>query len=206
MKIELHQIGKRYNKDWIFRNIDLSFQNGIYAILGSNGSGKSTLLQLIIGYIYPSEGSIVYSLHSNPMEPTDVFSHCSLVAPYLELPEELSLKELYQFYADLKPMETKNALDFSEILNLSKHINKPLKYFSSGMKQRVKLGLSILSKSSMCCLDEPLTNLDNQGYLWYKDLLKNYSNNRIVLICSNQEKEYELCTTTIDISTYKQLV
>ena len=59
MKITLQNLGKRYNREWIFRHIEYEFIVGKkYAITGSNGSGKSTLLQVIAGSLMHNEGSV----------------------------------------------------------------------------------------------------------------------------------------------------
>ena len=99
MKITLQNIGRRFNRDWIFKNIDYTFTSGqSYAILGPNGSGKSTLLQILNGSLSPSAGNINYSLNESPLEIETVFKQLSLAAPYLELIEEFTLDEMIGFH------------------------------------------------------------------------------------------------------------
>jgi len=143
-KISLENIGRRFNRDWIFRGIDHKFVSGeIYAILGPNGSGKSTLLQVLNGSLAPSAGKISYFCDENPVEIEAVYKHLSLAAPYLELIEEFTLDEMTDFHFKFKSY--KDGIDKNELINLlampgSK--NKLIKYFSSGMKQRLKLALA----------------------------------------------------------------
>ncbi len=205
MEITLENIGRRFNRDWIFRNVNYSFLKGSsYAILGRNGSGKSTLLQLIAGSLTPSEGTIDIFLNGKPCDPDEVYHSLSIAAPYLELIEEFTLSEMIDFHFKFKSylpgLDKKTIL---EILELQKAKSKALKYFSSGMKQRTKLALAICSNTPLLLLDEPASNLDAEAISWYLDLIKTYTPGRTVIVCSNQEFEYSFCQHQIRISDYK---
>src|SRR5665213_2617606 len=144
LKTTLENIGRRFNRDWIFRSIDYTFNSGTsYAILGPNGSGKSTLLQLLNGSLSPSSGKINYFFNETAVEIDEVYHHLSFAAPYLELIEEFTLSEVIDFhfkFKSYKPGIDKNAV--IEILGMYDNRNKLIKYFSSGMKQRLKLALA----------------------------------------------------------------
>jgi ABC-type multidrug transport system ATPase subunit len=205
MQITLENIGRRFNREWIFREINYTFNNkGSYAILGPNGSGKSTLLQVLNGSLVPSAGVISYTNGGNAVEPENVFNHLSLAAPYLELIEEFTLNEMVDFhfrFKTFKPGIDKKALN--DILNLRGSENKMIRYFSSGMKQRLKLALAFCADTPMLMLDEPTSNLDTQGIDWYLNLVEKFSANRLTIICSNQEHEYSFCRERLSISDYK---
>lgn len=206
MKIILQNIGRRFNRDWIFRGIDYTFTLGeTYAILGPNGSGKSTLLSVLNGSLSPSAGSIEYSYEDKPVEAEQVFQQLSLAAPYLELIEEFSLLEMIDFHFKFKAYReglTRDAV--VELLNMYESRNKLIKYFSSGMKQRLKLALAFCSDTPMLMLDEPTSNLDSQGVEWYLSLVQQFAANRLTIICSNQEHEYSFCKRRLNISDYKK--
>jgi ABC-type multidrug transport system ATPase subunit len=103
LNITLTNIGKRFNRDWIFKNINLVFEQGkSYAITGSNGSGKSTLLQVIAGASIYSQGEISYKLNNEIIE-TTVFKNISIAAPYLDLIEEMTADEFLKFHSSFKP-------------------------------------------------------------------------------------------------------
>ena len=103
MKISLDKIGRRFNREWIFRNVSCEFETGnSYAILGANGTGKSTLLQIISGSLSSSEGNIRYFHSDVEIQQEDIFSHLTLAAPYLELIEEFTLSELIDFHFRFK--------------------------------------------------------------------------------------------------------
>ena len=205
MQIILEQIGRRFNREWIFKKIDYSFKSGqSYAILGINGSGKSTLLQVISGSLTPSTGNLSYSLNNNEIAVEQVFQQLSIAAPYLELIEEFTLTEVLEFHFNFKTrINNLTNKDLIELLNMDSSKNKQLKYFSSGMKQRVKLILALCADTPLLLLDEPTSNLDDQGINWYKDLVAKFTSNRLVIVCSNQAHEYEFCTHQLLISDYK---
>src|ERR1700743_1005502 len=205
MTITLDNIGRRFNRDWIFRGINHSFQSGkIYAILGPNGSGKSTLLQFLNGIIGPSAGKITYHLDDKPVETDAVYQYISLAAPYLEVIEDFSLSEMIDFHFKFKAykagMDKTAVLD---VLALEGAKNKLIKYFSSGMKQRLKLALAFCSDTPLLMLDEPTSNLDSQGVDWYLRLVEKFAEGRLTIICSNQPHEYGFCGESLQITDYK---
>ena len=165
MKIELKNVGKRFREDWVFRNLNFSFSiNDNYVVLGRNGSGKSTLLQIISGMTLPSEGEVVYSISGEKLDPVQIYKDTTYAAPYVELFEQLTLNEMLDVHLGFKTFYNDMSKDeFIERLYLEEHKNKQLEVFSSGMKQRVKLGLAIMSQSKLLLMDEPLTNLDEKG-------------------------------------------
>ncbi|RWY52349.1 ABC transporter ATP-binding protein [Mucilaginibacter gilvus] len=205
MKITLQNIGRRFNREWIFKGVDYTFENKeSYAILGSNGSGKSTLLQVLNGSLAPSAGVLAYSYEDKSVEAEDAFTYLSLAAPYLELIEEFSLNEIIDFHFKFKSYKTGlNRQSVVDLLSLPGSPNKLIKYFSSGMKQRLKLALAFCSDTPMLMLDEPTSNLDSQGIDWYLSLVERYSANRLTIICSNQEHEYSFCKNRLSIADYK---
>ncbi len=206
MKVTLQNIGKRYNNEWIFRGINTELSAGEHcAILGANGSGKSTLLQVIHGNYAPSEGEIKYTLKGRELHPEKAFKQISITTPYLELMEEFTMSEMLEFHSSFKPfLDGISVPEIVDLLELEKSKNKELKYFSSGMKQRVKLSLAILSATPLVLLDEPTSNLDRAGVEWYQSLVHKYSSNRLFIVCSNQTKEeYFFCTQTLSVEDYK---
>lgn len=208
MKITLEQAGKRFNYDWIFRRVTATFNEGErYAILGPNGSGKSTLLQVISGHIHHNEGTVLYSTKSEkPIPPDQFFRHCAIAAPYLELVEEFTLAESLQFHLQFKQfIPSVKPKDAVGLVGLEKSMHKQIRYFSSGMKQRLKLALAIFSDVPVLLLDEPCTNLDAAGTALYQQLITAYCGNRMVIVSSNDEQEYFMCPNHISIQDYKNV-
>jgi len=204
MEITLDNVGRRFNKEWIFKNINFEFSsNKKYAVLGPNGSGKSTLLSIILGSLTTSEGEIKYK-HIKDLRVEDIYQYLSFAAPYLDLIEEFTLQETlafhFQFKAYAKGLDANSVL---ELLGLKKSQDKALKYFSSGMKQRTKLALACCTDSPILILDEPTSNLDAQGISWYLELIEKFAGDKMVIVGSNQEHEYAFCSERLHISDYK---
>lgn len=206
MKIILENLGKRFNRQWIFRGINHEFVSGErYVILGSNGSGKSTLLQVISGYRLGSEGSVSYFQSDRKVDPDNYYKFISIASPYLSLIEEYTADELLKFHFGLRKMTQGLSIkDFFDILKLADIKNKPVRQYSSGMKQRLRLALAFLTHSEVLMLDEPCSNLDAKGVEWYQELLREFSGQRLVIICSNhQHNEFEPCGNIIEMGFYK---
>jgi len=204
MKISLTDAGKRFNRDWIFRHLDFNFeQTGSYAITGPNGSGKSTLLQVIAGALQASEGHCRWTIQNGTVieEPYPWISIC---APYLELVEEMTLKEFLHFHHGFKKfLPGFDADRIITVIGLEHASHKQIRYFSSGMKQRIKLAQAIFADVPAVLLDEPCTNLDAPGIELYKQLVQDHCNNRLLVVSSNDEEEYLFCKEKINIMKYK---
>lgn len=206
MEVSFRNVAKRYRYEWIFRNVEFTFEAGKkYAILGPNGSGKSTLLKILAGHLTPSKGKVDFSFQGKRVDEDAVYKYISYSAPYIELIEEFTLTEAIKFHQKFKPfLNQLTPTDLIKILGFEKSKNKPIRYFSSGMKQRLKLVLSICSDASLLLLDEPTTNLDNQGMEWYRALVQKYAGDRLLIIASNVEADYDFCDTTLNILDYKK--
>ncbi|GAC1485572.1 MAG: hypothetical protein NVS1B13_12320 [Flavisolibacter sp.] len=208
MKIKLLNAGKRFNREWIFRNAEMEFNiRNCYAITGPNGSGKSTFLQTIAGMAALSEGSIHGTRDDHFKKIENIYQHFSFCAPYVELIEELTLKEFLDFQKQFKPfLKGISQETIISSLGLEKAVNKQIRFYSSGMKQKVKLAQAIFSNTSILLLDEPCTNLDAKGIEWYHQLMDTYSENRLVIICSNDEVEYSFCNHIISMLSFKDKI
>ena len=203
--ITVRGLGKRFNREWIFRNLDYTFQSGnIYAVTGPNGSGKSTLLQVLWGQLPQSKGELKYSYASREIPIDEIFRHLTVATPYLDLIEEFTLSEHLRFHFKLK--SSRNQMEEEEILDrlrLMHAKDKPIANFSSGMKQRVKLGLAFFTKADLIFLDEPTTNLDQEATAWYHEHLQQLPPGCAIFIASNQSSEYPSDAHTINILNYK---
>lgn len=219
MTISLSDAGKRFNRDWIYRHLTYQFESGnAYAITGPNGSGKSTLLQALSGSMLLNEGTISYSIigdrwpgdankpGNEQLSSENIYTRVSICAPYLEVIEEMTLNEFLQFHHGFKPflpaIDVKSVIS---IIGLEKAEHKQIRYYSSGMKQRVKLAQCILSDTDIVLLDEPCTNLDAAGISLYHSLIDTYCKSRLVVVSSNDEVEYRFCKEKININDYKRL-
>ena len=205
LKIQLHEASKRFQYEWIFKNLNLQLKQGdSLAVTGGNGSGKSTLLKCLSGAIPFTSGRVTFESEERTIPESEWYQHLTIYAPYLELPEEFSLLELIEFHFKFKqPLNQIQAKELIEILYLDQHLSKPVSQFSSGMKQRLKLGIALFSDVPLILLDEPTSNLDKKGIAWYLNLITKYQQGRTILICSNEPREYEFCLQKIALEDFK---
>jgi ABC-type multidrug transport system ATPase subunit len=205
MKIILSDAGKRFNREWIFRHFDYQFfSSNAYAITGPNGSGKSTLLQFIAGALMPTEGKLDYYNHDEKPVP-EFHRLLSIAAPYLETVEEMTAVEFFRFHEVFKPLIPEMSIaQILEKAGIGHAAYKQIRYYSSGMKQRVKLAQAFFSDTPVVLLDEPTTNLDAPGIALYHELVRDYCAKRLLIVSSNDPLEYSFCERVINMNSLKQ--
>jgi ABC-type multidrug transport system ATPase subunit len=201
--LRLDKAGKKFSREWIFRDLSFEFKLGEpVAITGPNGSGKSTLVKAISGAIPLNEGSVFYD--EGEVSEEVFHRYIGISAPYLELIEEFTLAESIAFHARFRPLSAGLSVrSFMERVGLERHANKYIRDFSSGMKQKLKLGFAFFSENQVLVLDEPTANIDQKGYEWYMEEVQKLAPHRILLISSNEPKEYRFCTRSLSITDFK---
>lgn len=205
LSIQTENLGKRFNREWIFRKLSFTFQAGnSYAITGPNGSGKSTLLQILWGQSLPSAGKIQYLNRDIIVPPEDFFRRISIATPYMDLIDEFTLEEQVRFHFKFKPIR-KGIAESSliDIMYLGNSRNKQIGNFSSGMRQRLKLALAFYTESHVVFLDEPGTNLDQPAFSWYLAELQKLPETTLVFIASNNPAEYPHAREVLNIMNFK---
>ena len=204
MTITAENLCKRFNREWIFRNVTYTFQPGTYAITGPNGSGKSTLLQVLWGQLPPSAGRIQYIEGTTRVPEDEIYKNLIIAAPYIDLIEELTLAEILDFHFSFKKVRGgKPPGELMDLMELSHARDKQVGHFSSGMKQRLKLGLALFSDVKLIFLDEPTTNLDKPSTAWYWRNFEQFLPETTVFLASNHESEYPSNAIKINLSDYK---
>ncbi len=206
MRITLNNVAKQFAREKVFSGVDHVFERGSRtALLGPNGSGKSTLLQVVAGALVPTAGTVEHVLADRQVEQERVYRLVSIAAPYLDLYDDLPLREALETHARFKPFRT--GIDpqaVAETAYLEAHWDKPVSHFSSGMRQRLKLAMAILSDTPLLLLDEPATNLDAEGIAWFRELLLKHLEGRTLLVASNRQAEETFaCTASVEISRWK---
>ncbi len=205
MEVSLNNVSRKFNKEWIFRNINQTFRlENCVAIVGPNGSGKTTLLQLIAGSLLPTRGELHYTIHQKPIASDQIYRHIALVAPALGLPEDFTLMEFLDFHFQFKKLKSGFMTnELPRLFQLESARDKYIKNFSTGMKQRLKLGVALYADVPLLLLDEPATNLDKKGFEWYVQEIDKVIGEKMVFVCSNRTEEYTFCNTILDIMDYK---
>ncbi len=206
IRITTENIGKRFNREWIFRNLSFNFTSGnTYAITGPNGSGKSTLLHVLWGQVPASAGIIRYSQFDTEISVEQIHQHITIATPYMDLIEEFTLLEQLQFHFKLKKSRVDMSIEtMLDRMNLTQSKDKSISNFSSGMRQRLKLALAFFTEADIIFLDEPGTNLDNQAFAWYLKELQSLPTSSLIFIASNQPAEYPEQSVVLNIADYKK--
>jgi ABC-type multidrug transport system ATPase subunit len=206
MTLSVDNLSKRFNLEWIFRNLSFTFEAGnTYAITGPNGSGKSTLLQVLWGQVPQTSGTLLYKKGALEIPVQDSYKYVSIATPYMDLIDEFTLLEQLKFHFQLKSIRSGVSInDLLAILYLDHARDKAIGNFSSGMKQRVKLGLALYTHAELVFLDEPGTNLDERAFEWYLAELKKLPEQCAVCIASNNPKEYPESALRLDLTDYKK--
>ncbi|MDN3686752.1 ABC transporter ATP-binding protein [Cyclobacterium jeungdonense] len=204
--VDLSLGGKKFQREWIFKALSLRVSSGEkIAITGGNGSGKSTLIKCLSGQMPLTEGELNFKSGDYSISMDDVYKHLVISAPYLELPEEFTLEEFLRFHFSFKKLDSPVPFgELVELLHLKNAVNKPISLFSSGMKQRLKLGICFFSQSPLVLLDEPTSNLDEKGIQWYRNLIADFGKSKCLLIASNDSREYDFCEQILCLEDYKR--
>lgn len=194
ISIKLSDVSKRYGYQWIIKEMNHTITAAsITGVNGRNGSGKSTLLKILSGYLSPSSGKVLYTLGDKSIDTSNIYKHVSWVAPYIDLTMDYTMKEMFDLTSRFKQMKCGDYSEFIDKVQLGKQEGKYIKEYSSGMQQRLKLALAIMTDTPLLLLDEPTSYLDTTAILWYHDLLQSYLDRRTIVVASNESTDLEIC-------------
>lgn len=192
LELSASELGHHFNHRWLFRRLRCQLAPAeILAVLGPNGSGKSTLLSLFAGQRRPIEGTLSWKLDGRALPPEQVYRHLAWSGPFTELYPDLSLAEAFRLHFRFKSCLLPSRDDCLHELRLQHERNKPLKYFSSGMLQRAKLGLALFTDSALLMLDEPTSFMDSANARFSLNLIEEHRQSRTTLLASNLPREVE---------------
>ena len=205
MTISGENLAKKYYKQWVIKGFTHSFlPDKITGIQGRNGSGKSTLLGLLSSVISPTEGTVSYRTENGIIPIEEARLKLLMVSPSLHLPQQMTVSETinfhFQFRTYLPEFHQKRFLQETQLKH-ARHLR--VQELSSGMKQRLKLGLVFFSNGDFLLLDEPTSNLDTKGIQWVSHLIETYRENRGMIIASNEQRDFAFCDKTLSVSNYK---
>ena len=158
--IELHQVTKRFGEHVAVDHLDLAVPPGtVYGFIGPNGSGKTTTLRMILGILYPNEGTI--QVFGNPRRPT-ADDRVSYLPEERGLYKKMKVRSILSFYARLKGMKQCDLeIDaWLERLGLTDWADRRVETLSKGMAQKVQFIATVISKPQLVVLDEPFSGLD----------------------------------------------
>ncbi len=206
--VKAESLSKTFGRRLIFSGLDFEFdKNGIYGISGPNGSGKSTLVKIIAGLISPTKGKVHHIFNGKNIPMEKMHNHIGFVSPYLVLYEEFTAWENLDLFAKIRNVQfDRQKIEYllKEFLLLERK-DDLVKTYSSGMKQRMKFIFAMMHSPRLLILDEPTSNLDDEGKTSVYRIIREQGGNCIVLIASNERSDLELCSEKIVIQNYKNL-
>ena len=192
IKCEVSELSQRFQHFYLFKDLSFSITSGeIWIISGDNGAGKSSLLKILANGIEPYSGESNLFIDDQKIEKENIWKYLSLVAPYQELPEELSLFELIKFQNQISDPKTpvSGFEKLIKLFELENEINRPLGQFSTGMGQKCKIILAIGMSRPIVLLDEPTSNLDASSFDKFWDLVEGMKKEHLIIVATNDEKE-----------------
>ncbi len=194
-RLAVKDLAKRFGHRKLFRDLSFDLSTGdSLAITGSNGSGKSTLVMTLLGLQRPSRGSVTYYHDDVELSESDRRQSVAFVSPYFNLYDHLTAEENLTFFATVSghTITGKEINRTLEQVGLEGRGADLVGEFSSGMKQRLKYALAVVSNPDFLFLDEPTSNLDNEGKKIVFDLVESVRSDTVIVIATNEEQEYRL--------------
>lgn len=211
VSLKCTSLEKSFLNKVVFKNVTLNFKEcDSVAITGRNGSGKSTLLKVLANLIKPNKGKVEIFDNDKEVIADKVHLYLGMIAPYINLYDELTAYENLDFFFDLKCNndtfnDKKERIKFLlDKINLYSRRNDEVKNYSSGMKQRVKLAFAIINDPKILLLDEPRTNLDVEGIDLVYKVAEEQIKNGILILATNEPEDTGLCKRIISIEDYKK--
>ncbi|MBW7888947.1 MAG: ABC transporter ATP-binding protein [Bacteroidetes bacterium] len=202
--LQVKNIAKEFNRKKLFENISFDADAGsAIAVTGKNGSGKSTLVKILCGLLEPTRGTWVLTVEDKKIPHEEYYKNIGLVSPYLNLYDEFSGIENLDFIAKIRRLQNPSTIIESvlEDFGLFKHRKKEVKYYSSGMKQRLKYCAALLHKPEILFLDEPQSNLDSEGISVVRTYMKQQRERGILIFATNDEDDLSYADAVIKLNS-----
>ena len=200
-------ITKLYNRKKILENVSFSFAEGVsFAITGKNGSGKSTLVKILCGVLSPSKGTVEFTVNGLSVQYPDYYPYIGLVSPYLNMYEEFSAEENLSFISKVRNLGIKSSDRAMMLLNefgIYEHRKKEVRYYSSGMKQRLKYCAALLHEPLLLVLDEPSSNLDQYGIEAVRKFMMLQKQYGSLIFATNDKDDLQYADTVFSVENGK---
>ena len=203
LRLTANGITKEFNRRTIFRDVSLSLSQGdSLAITGRNGSGKSTLVKVIAGLLSATHGKVEFSVDGEPLDLENLRYHIGLVTPYLQLYDEFSGSENLELLSQIRSdvgVDRERIQQILAYVGLWERKSDFVRTYSSGMKQRLKYAFAVLHRPSLLILDEPTSNLDDDGISMVKRFVDDQKKSGILIVATNDAVEAGWCSSNVEL-------
>ena len=205
--LSIENLTKIFGKRLIFKNLQKEYTApGIYGISGPNGTGKSTLVKVMAGLISPTKGKVIHKKGENVIPHEEIHNYIGFAAPYLVMYDEFSAIENIEYLLKIRGRIPDNeyvASLFKQV-NLFERKDDIVGTYSSGMKQRLRLIFALSHNPDILIFDEPTSNLDDAGKAVCYEIVRKLSNEKIIILASNEHSDLALCQDITHLETYKK--
>jgi len=190
-------ISKRFKKHSLFSDINFTCSTGeSFAVTGSNGSGKSTLLKILAKLSAPTKGTVILNVDGEAAGEEKIRRCTGFCSPELNLYENLTGLENLQFACGL---EKKSLAETLADFQLKGHENKLVRFYSSGMKQRLKILCAVINRPPFLFLDEPGFALDERGKRLIYGVIEKIRKDTAIILATNEADEAAMCGRRIEL-------
>jgi ABC-2 type transport system ATP-binding protein len=187
--IECRAVTKSYSSRPILKDINLTIEPGISALLGANGAGKSTLLRLLSGLEAPDSGSLSLLGLTFQDFAVDIKSKLGVVPEGLALFESFTLRENLMAIGPIYGLSQHEAesrtISLLHLLGLHQARNTPARQASFGMRKKTALAMALLHKPSVLLLDEPFEGIDPASSIVIQALLQQLAQQRTTILLTS---------------------
>ena len=198
MEVRLEHISKKYGSKYALRDFTATLENGVYGLLGTNGAGKTTLINAFMGII-PAQGDIFINGTNIRSLGSDFLSNIGYLPQYPKFYRDFSVREFLRYMCVLKGIDQADArIDaLLDTVNLADAAGKKIGALSGGMRQRLGIAQAMLSDPGILILDEPTAGLDPRERIRFRNLISQFSENRIVILATHIVSDVEFIANKI---------
>lgn len=199
MSLQIINLTKKFGEQTALHNIHIEVEkNEIIGLLGPNGAGKSTLMKSITGSITIDEGEILFNGKNITENPTETKKKIGFLPENNPLYTDMFVREYLLFVADIHKINNERVEESIDLVGLTPEKSKKIKQLSKGYKQRVGLAQAILHSPDLLILDEPTNGLDPNQIIEIRQLIKEISQEKTIILSTHIMQEVEaLCTRVI---------
>lgn len=203
IRIVGRDIAKTFNRRRIFSGISFEISSPTsMAITGKNGAGKSTLAKIIAGVLSSTAGELRYESGGKKLDEETRKDHIGFVSPYLNLYDEFSAMENLFLLLRIRSAGAPKEARLETLLkrfSLWQRRDDSVRGYSTGMKQRLKYVFALAHSPSVLVLDEPTTNLDDDGIKVVEEVVKEQKQSSILVVATNDSAEAGWCGQRISL-------
>ena len=187
MKIEVRNLCKKYDSFMALDQINLTFETGMFGLLGANGAGKTTLIKILASILKPTSGKIIYndSIICNKKE---LRKNIGYIPQKFSFYPNMTVFEVMDYFCALNDVKKKSRQRIDELLetvHLSEKRYLKTKELSGGMMQRLGIAVALICDPKLLLVDEPTVGLDPKERIHFSNVLTTFSKDRTILLSSH---------------------